>query len=52
MQLARTIFSDSAIFIEKKTVKICCGQKVNFYQRKQMHQPSAGYLSIMISKPT
>ena len=30
MQLTETIVSDSVIFIEKKKLKIGCGQKVNF----------------------
>ena len=38
MQLTKTLFSDSEIFIEKKTVENDCGQKVNFCgQNKNIH---------------
>ena len=36
MQLTKTIFSDSAIFIEKKTVENRCWQKVNFCGQKSI----------------
>ena len=37
MQLTKMIFSDSAIFIEKKTVENRCGQKVNCCGQKKIH---------------
>jgi hypothetical protein len=44
MQFARTIFSDSASFIEKKRVENRCGQKVNFRgQKKLNHVKNALY---------
>ena len=47
MQLTKTIFFDSAIFIEKKNVEISCGQKVNFVGGKKISLLRA--LSLIVS---
>jgi hypothetical protein len=35
MQLTKTVFPDSALFIEKKRVEIDCGEKTNFCGEKK-----------------